>query len=126
MTNLIAEISRMIAGAKAMGAPMFGLEEILVAAERVSASIDRAEARRAAGDYDNSLPFAHFVADAEQEIADLKIIETAARAAWAFVVCKYLPHALRDLYANDITEGLGKDLNDAINTGIAVGKRYPA
>lgn len=109
-----ARIDEMIAAAKALGAPDFGLAHLRNGAARVEVGI--ADFQTKAEGSDNL--FLRFSVP-EELAADLAAIERGAEAAFAFVCCRHLPADL-GLYRERA------DANDLIIQGYRAAERHGA
>jgi hypothetical protein len=103
-------IRQQIAAAKALGAPLFGLDHLLAAAE---------VAEKASSNFTTtSLKSMSFAAFAENEHDEnLKVIETAARAAFGFACCVHGPAEFGDYRESEVANAL-------IVAGLNVARQY--
>lgn len=120
MTTLSSDIKRLIAAARALGAPLFSLDRFLVVAELLEDERAAIVSRHEAGAVEGEGVFAAFLAPTEDVDADMAIIADAVRAAWAFIASRDLPGVIAAPLQGDLAEGVGKATNDALIAGLLI------
>lgn len=116
---LSEEITKLIAAAKALGAPLYGLDRFQAAAVVIEAEKSRIIAEhKPSGEGFFDFP------ETDDVDAETVTLVTATYAAWGFVSSRYLPAYVAEPFRGDLDEGAGKRANDEMRAGLAVVERW--